>query len=395
MASAANRRLVWTVYAGLFVVGVYISALGPGLPGIAARAHQPLAQAGTLLSAVFAGGLATSALAGRLMDRLGHRPMLAAGALINGGGCFALAFANSWTLALAAGFCMGVGDTIIVVGTHVLMSDLFPESAGAALNKLNVFFGIGALAGPAFGGAAILALGDVRATLIGVAVCQTLIAASLLRARGIGAAAHDRDPAGWSGIIGKPLLWLLGGLIFVYVGLEIGLGDWSYSYLRSGGFGVGAASAASSGFWLMLALGRALCPLLLRVRSDESVLLLATSAAAVAGVLLPVVAVSRPAGLPFVLLLGLCFGPIWPLAFAVGSTVFARGFGAASGLLAMSGSLGGLGGPWLQGLLLHTGARQGMAYTLAGCAVMALLALLIARRLAAGRRGEQACASTS
>jgi MFS family permease len=170
MPSAANRRLVWTVYAGLFVVGVYISALGPGLPGIAARAHQPLAQAGTLLSAVFAGGLATSALAGRLMDRLGHRPMLAAGALINGGGCFALAFANSWTLALAAGFCMGVGDTIIVVGTHVLMSDLFPESAGAALNKLNVFFGIGALAGPAFGGAAILALGDVRATLIGVAV---------------------------------------------------------------------------------------------------------------------------------------------------------------------------------------------------------------------------------
>jgi fucose permease len=122
-------------------------------------------------------------------------------------------------------------------------------------------------------------------------------------------------------------------------------------------------------------------------------LLLATAAAACGALLLTIVAPTRAAGVPFLLLLGLCFGPIWPLTFAVGSMAFARGFGAASGLLAMGGSVGGLGGPWLQGELLHAGPRQGMAYTLAGCAAMTLLALVVERRRAASQ--ERACASTS
>ena len=395
MSDTPARHTVWTGYASLFVIGVYISALGPGLPEIAARTHQPLAQAGTLFTALFCGGLVTSALAGRLMDRIGRRPVYVTGILANGAGLAALALATTWPEALAAAFFVGFGDAIVGVGSHVLFSDLYPRSVGAALNRLNVFFGVGALSGPALAGLTILALGDVRATLFGVAALQGLIALSLLRAPVPAHSAHGDDVAGWRTLLPQPLLWLLGGIIFVYVGLEIGLGDWAYSYLRGGGFGVAAASISTSGYWLMLALGRALCPFLLRRHSDLVVLRLATGGAAAAALLLVAVAIARPAGLPFVLLLGLCFGPIWPLTFAVGASAFIRGFGAVSGLLSMCGAIGGLGGPWLQGELLHAGARQGMAYSLIGCAAMVALAALAARRVAADQEAEAACASTS
>jgi fucose permease len=396
MSDSPARRTVWTGYASVLALGVYISALGPGLPAIAARTHEPLAQAGTLFTALFSGGLATSAIAGRLMDRIGRRPVYVAGILSNGAGLAALALATSWPEALVAAFFVGVGDAVVAVGSHVLFTDLYPDGIGAALNRLNVFFGIGALSGPALAGFAILALGSVRAALFGVAALQALIALSLLRAPVPAQHGHAAGSTeGWRILLPRPLLWLLGGVIVAYVGLEVGLGDWAYSYLRAGGFGVAAASVSTSGYWLMLALGRAFCPLLLRRHSDLAVLRLATAGAAAAATMLVLVAVARPAGTPFLWLLGFCFGPIWPLTFALGAAAFPRGFGAVSGLLTTCGAIGGLGGPWLQGLLLHVGARQGMAFTLAGCAAMVALVALAARRSATEREAEAACASTS
>lgn len=399
MASVASvapaRSTVWTGYGALLLIGVYVAALGPGLPGLAAHAHEPLQQAGTLFSALFAGGLLTSALAGRAMDRTGARPLLVAGAVANGLGCAALAASGSWTAVLGSGLLMGVGDTLVVVASHVLFAGLYPNGAGAALNRLNVFFGVGALLGPGLAGLAIVAFGDIRVVLLGVTVGQMTVVLSLLRAPAavVAPAAHGGEALGMRELGRLPLLWLLGLLLFIYVGLEIGLGNWAYSYLRSGGaFPVVAASLVSSGYWLALTLGRVLCPFVLRRMPDRALLRTAASAAAVGALVLVLVAGWRGGGAACILLLGLCFGPIWPLTFALAAGAFPRGVGASSGLLAMAGSVGGLALPWLQGLLLHAGARQGMALTLAGCVGMALLATAVSRRLA---RTEGSCVSTS
>lgn len=388
------QRTVWTGYTAMLLVGVYSASLGPGLPGIAAHAHEPLAQAGTLLSALFAGGLLTSALAGRAMDRTGARPLLAAGALVNGVGCAALAFSASWTAVLGSGVLLGVGDTLVVVASHVLFAGLYPEGSGAALNRLNVFFGVGALAGPGLAGLAILAFGDIRAVLLGVTTAQALVALAWLRgpAPVVAVVAHG-DGLGMRELARLPLLWLLAALLFIYVGLEIGLGNWTYSYLRGGGaFGVVSASLASSGYWLALTLGRALCPFVLRGMSERGLLRATAAAAAVGALVLVTIATWRTGGAACILVVGLCFGPVWPLTFALAATAFPRGVGAASGLLATAGSVGGLALPWLQGVLLHDGARQGMALTLAGCLGMALLAVAVACRLGPA---EASCASTS
>jgi fucose permease len=371
------RRLTWLGYFALTLVGVYVAALGPGLPSIAAQAHIPLSAAGSLFSALFAGGLLTSVLAGRAMDRFGRRPVLITGMLVNGVGCLTLSLASSWWQMLLGGVLLGTGDSMIVVGTHVLFADIFAGATGAALNRLNVFFGIGALSGPALAGLALVAAGDIHPVLWFVAAGQGLGALVLARAKLPPAAgASHGESMGFGRLARLPLLWALALLLFFYVGLEVGLGNWSFTYLHApGGFSVFSASLLVSGYWLALTLGRALGPFALRRISDPQFLLAATLCASTMALLLVILAGWRIAAAGCILLVGLSFGPVWPMSFAVAADAFPESTGSISGILATAGSVGGLAGPWLQGiLLLQHGVHWGMGFTLAGSAATLLLA---------------------
>jgi fucose permease len=91
----------------------------------------------------------------------------------------------------------------------------------------------------------------------------------------------------------------------------------------------------------------------------------------------------RSGSVPWILLLGIAFGPVWPLAFAVATHEFAVEAGAVSGLLAAAGAVGGIAGPWLQGLLLvQRGVYAGMGFTFAASLLMACCALAALREVA-------------
>ena len=389
------RRLTWSGYWTLTIVGVYISALGPGLPSLAARAGVPLAQAGTLFTAVFAGGLITSVGAGRAMDRFGRKPLLLAGIAANGLGALFLSLSTTWPQMLVSAFLLGVGDTMIILGYHVLFSDLYQPAAGSALNRLNVFFGVGALIGPAVAGASLLAVGDIRFALWTVTAAQAVSMVVVLRARlpSMPLAPADEQQLGLRQLLRRPLLWLLALILFLYVGLEVGLGNWTFTYLRSGGVGVASASAVTSGYWLALTLSRAVSPFALRRLPELRFLAVTSAGATVLALALVVFAGWRPGGAVLIPLVGFGFGPVWPLVFAVATGAYRHGAGAASGLLATAGSLGGLLGPWLQGLLLlQHGPHWGMAFTFVGAAGMLIISTALVLVPAAGgiRSGDLA-----
>ncbi len=354
------------------------------MPGIAARSGVSLALAGTLLTALFAGGLIAAVGAGRAMDRFGRQPLLVLGSLANGLGCLSLAFALNWPQALSAAALMGIGDATLVVGYHVLFADLYPQSSGSALNRLNVLFGVGALVGPALAGISILISGDIRYVLVFVALAQAAGALVLVRSAfpALRADPHGAAELGLRQLVRLPLLWLLALLLFLYVALEAGLGGWTYTYLHQDhGFGVVVASLLTSGYWVGLTLGRLFSPLALRRTSNLGLLAVVTGGTALASILLVACAGWRPGAAVCIILVGLGFGPVWPLVLAVSADVYRHGAGAASGLLTAGGSVGGLVGPWLQGVLLHRGAYLGLAFTLVGSAGMFALAALVRHRL--------------
>jgi fucose permease len=177
-------------------------------------------------------------------------------------------------------------------------------------------------------------------------------------------------------------LWLLAVLLLVYVGVEIGLGGWAFTYARdAAGLSGAAAALLSSAYWAALTAGRLLSPLVLR-RLTPAGLLVAAPALSAAGTLALVLGGTEPAVLvPGLLLTGLGFGPVWPVAFAIAARSFAGQSGAATGLLGMVSAAGGVLLPWLQGRILEgAGATAGIAVTFAGCVAVTALALAVRRR---------------
>lgn len=383
-ADGAGRATTpWVVCGGaLFGIGIYTALLGPLLPDLAERTGIALGDAGAVFTALFAAAILSTFTVGRALDRYGYRLPLVFALSVNGVALLILPWVTSWPAMLAVAALIGLGDGGVVVAAHVLIARISPDDEAAALNRLNVFFGVGAVLGPALGALARASDTPPATVLAGAGAIQLAYAAVLLRSSlpsvppGT-AAPENRD----NRLLSSPLLWLLGVLLLVYVGAEIGLGGWAFSYAREAA-GIGAVGAAllSSGFWSALTLGRLCSPLLLRRLSPAALLMLAPAVAA-AGTLLLVVAGAHTAALVAgVAITGFAFGPIWPVTFALAARIFVHGAGRASGVLGMVSAAGGLTVPWLQGRVLDAaGAAAGIAVTLAGCLLVMLLAVAVAR----------------
>jgi fucose permease len=176
----------------------------------------------------------------------------------------------------------------------------------------------------------------------------------------------------------EPAVWRNVGIFFVYAGLEIGIGQWAYSWLVEGrqvAAGVGAAWVAA--YWGGLTAGRiVLGALTTRVRPDA--LLVAGLAGVPPGVLVLWAGVGPAAGGAGLALLGLALAPIFPLLIAttparvgavhathaIGFQVAAFYLGGAvlpgaAGLLARHWGLDVLG-PFLLGTAVVLGALYGI-----------------------------------
>ena len=377
-APATYRAAMWLSGAALLDIGVYTAALGPLLQDLARQAGVSLGNTGALFTALFSAAIVSTLVAGWVADRLGRRRPLMAGLALNGLALVMLAVAPSWPALLAAAAILGLGDGAVVVCTHVLVAEANRDREASALNVLNVFFGIGAVIGPAMVALARMAVSDGAVVLALAGLLQIGYAIALVRVSLPAANVNDQD--GQSVVRPRLLasrrLWLLAGLLLVYVGIEIGLGAWAFTYGREvAGIDGTAAALLSSGFWCALTLGRLASAPALRRMTPEALLLTGPLVAAV-GSLLLVIAGSEPFVLMLgVLLAGFGFGPVWPVTFALSARAFSSAAGSAGGLLAMISAVGGLSLPWLQGVIIAgAGPTAGIGVTLAGCLVVAILA---------------------
>jgi fucose permease len=369
-------------FAALFTIGVYAALWGPALPHLARQGGVSLGDAGALFTVVFGAAIVSTALAGHTLDRYGRRWPLAIGLALNGAALIAFPFVESWPGLLALAALLGLGDGAVVVGAHVLVADLNADDEAAALNRLNVLFGLGAIAGPALGGLVEAAGGRSVVVFAGAGAVQLgygVMSAFAPIPRRVAHATEATDGAERASLLRSRLLWLLATLLLVYVGVEIGLGGWAFTYAReAAGLGGTAAALLSSGYWGALTVGRLLSPLVLR-RCTPVALLIAAPALAVVGTLALTLGGSQPAVLVVGLLVtGLGFGPVWPVTFALATRAFPRQSGGVSGLLAMVSAAGGVVIPWLQGRILDdAGPTAGISVTMIGCAMVAALAVAV------------------
>ncbi|ONH24510.1 MFS transporter [Pseudofrankia asymbiotica] len=204
-----------------------------------------------------------------------------------------------------------------------------------------------------------------------------------------GPTAGDSRPASaLPTVLRQPVVLLGAAMLAVYVGLEIAVGNWGYTYLVEERSVSGLlAGYTTSGYWLGLTAGRFLItPVTARLRLTQTGLMYACMAGTVvAGAL--AWAAPGTAGLASTafVLLGFFLGPIFPTTMAVSPRLTSeRLVPTAIGVLTAGGLVGGALLPWLAGTLLQVAG----AWTLFPFAVpLALVQLAlwwrVARRIAA------------
>lgn len=261
---SALRREFWAPVALSYITFVLVG-LSSGVGGVLLPAQiddygLDKATIGTQFFAFSAGFMLSGSTAGPLIHRLGIRA-----SLILGGGTFALAglltavrppFLAFLVIQIVAGYGTGIFESVL----NSYLTDL--PGATTLLNRLHAFFGVGALLGPLLATWILTFLPWTAVWLVLALVCLPLLIGFYLTlpAREAPPPATAEEHAERSGLLAtasrQPAVLLGAVFLAVYVGLEISVGNWGFSFLvdEHGQSGL-LAGYTVSGYWLGLTLG--------------------------------------------------------------------------------------------------------------------------------------------
>jgi fucose permease len=376
---SGERRLTGLAYAYLLMAGIHGGWTGPFLAEISHALFIPIDDAGLLVSSSAAGYFVSLLLAGILSHRFSAQSILLFAMISFAVGLFGLAMAPSLTTLLVAGVLVGIGIGSIDVTVNTLVVDLNRERLAAALNYLHVLFGVGALLGPiivAFALSAAISYWWIFG--FGAIVCS-MVAIALVITPAIEVRVPPEPGAGFTALLARPIIWAIGGVLFLYVGGESGIGAWLFLYLRNAaGLGATIASFGVSLYWLGLIAGRVIGGRLAHRIAPRELTILSGSLSAVAIVGLIAAPMTHGVAAAMVFLIGFGYGPVFPNMIAVGAERFPSQVGRMSSIVITGGALGAVFVPWLMGrAMADATARASMEYALGVTVLMALLSFAV------------------
>jgi fucose permease len=337
--SGKERVLIFAAILAFFIYGTIAAMLGSILPDLSDRFHLSPSQNGTIAFAQALGLILASLGVGPLLDNEGNKFGLILGLALISVALFALPRSPGFRSIMLLLFLLGLGGGTIVPAANSLVSDVSETHRSAALNMTNLFFGVGALATP-FVAANLFRRNWVRLcyTLASLTVVTLIWDALIKMPAPTGAGRFilaDAFP-----VLGRPLLFLIGLFLFLYITCEVGIWNWLPRHLIAQGIPESTAlNILSLGFALGLLIGRAAILPILILAPAITVTLVGSVAMVVTTFLMlrtnrPVVA----AGLVF--LAGLSMAPVFPTTLAIVGDAFPRMTGTAIGFVITCGWIG-------------------------------------------------------
>ena len=331
--------LIFAAILAIFVYGLIAAMLGTILPDLSDRFHLTPAQNGTIAFMQALGLMVASLAVGPLLDNEGDKIGLVLGLAFIAIALFALPRSPGFRTIVLLLFLLGIGGGIVVTGANALVSGVTPEHRATALNLVNLFFGLGGLTTP-FISANLFKRNWVRLcyTVASLTVVTLVIQLVAKMPAPTGAGGFVLSQAG--PVLGRPLLFLLGAFLFLYVSCEVGVWNWLPRHLIAQGIPESKAlNILSLGFALGLLVGRvAVSPILIQVPAVE-VTLAASIAMAVTTFLMLRTNKPGPAA-ALVFIAGLAMAPVFPTTLAIVGNAFPRMSGTAIGFVITCGWAG-------------------------------------------------------
>lgn len=331
--------LIAAAILAIFAYGMIAAMLGTILPDLSKRFGLSPNQNGTIALAQAIGLMIGSVCIGPLIDAEGYKLGLVLGLTLVALALFVLPNSKGYGQIVAYLFVLGLGGGIIVTGANSLALDIGRGQQAAALNFLNLFFGLGGLATP-FIAANLLGGSSTRLCYLTAILTAGTLALHGAVTMPVAESAQALNVATATGLLGSAALWLLAAMLFLYVSCEVGMWNWLVRHLIAQGIPEKRAlNILSLGFALGLLLGRLGVAPLFSTLTPLTVLLIAaammtvTTAAALA---------MRGPGAAWVtvFLAGIAMAPVYPTTLAVTGQVFSATAATAIGVVATAGWAG-------------------------------------------------------
>jgi MFS transporter, FHS family, Na+ dependent glucose transporter 1 len=349
----SKSRLVKSAayYAAFIILGLTGSVIGPTLSRLAEHTHTQLNQISFIFPASAFGYLIGSILAGRLYDRLpGHRILVTVLLVVAGALTLTPLAGSIWVLTailLVLNICTGAID----VGGNTLLVWVHRDKVGPFMNALHFFFGVGAFLSPIIVAQVLKSTGEINLAFWIMAFMALPVAVWLFFLRSpksiVGTEGEQKGP------VSVLLVFLVALFLFIYVGAEVGFGNWISTYTTSLNLADEATAAyMASAFWGALTLGR-LLTIPLAVRFSLRKILVADLAGCLVSILVILLFPSSLTALWIGSLgLGFSMAAIFPTTISLAER-FLTLTGSITSYFFVGSSLGGMFLPWLIGQLFE------------------------------------------
>lgn len=255
----------FSYYSAFIALGLVVASLGPTLPALAEQVGVPLASISILFATRSSGYLLGSLLGGRVYDRLPGHPVMGCVLLVMAGAMALVPMSSHVILCAAVLLLVGITEGTLDVGANALLVWNHPKNLAPYMNGLHFFFGVGAFVSPILIAQAVAYSGGITWAYWVLALCIAPIALVILK---LPSPEIQKDQTEANGNSHSLFVFLIAACFFVFVGAEVGIGNWVYTYAVTQNIADEKMAAyLTSGFWGALTLGRLIViPLAARFR---------------------------------------------------------------------------------------------------------------------------------
>lgn len=328
-------------------------------------------------------------LVGPLVDRIGHKSMAVLGFLVAGISIFLLAFAQSFSLVLAATVLLGIGAICCnTVGNTLLPVVLFDgKEPSRASNFGNAFVGLAFVLTPLTIVTLINDLGWSYERTLSIIASVVLIFAVFAFISDYPRVSTGFELAKAVRLLKQPLVLLAALALVCYIGLEFSMNTWIKPLMTElfektdNANAVRDAGRILALFGLAMAVGRFLTSMVKNL-SQIGTFVVAGGALVVVGSVMVMVCTANPKLATLaVLVTGLAFAPMFPTIVGVTFSKYDAGlYGSIFGIIFSIGLLGSMILPKLIGSFsVNKTVQQSLPITGIMAGVLLIIALLMGR----------------
>lgn len=360
----ANRLLNYSLYFAISIFAATFTIASPIMIEISRSISQDISDMGLIMTLFSTGFVAGSLLTGLLARFASKALILNIGLIIQAAFIMAFGFSGSFSLMLFVYFMIGLAGGLIETLVSLILPEINKTQTAYYMNISQVFFGVGAFAGPYLSSLIVRAGINWQLSYFVLAFISFagFVFFTILRIRykilaplpeisntAVSSTLCDENCCKIKNNSAVRIFILASFIMILYVASEDGLNAWIPTFFRlERGFSIYNSSQILSFYWLAIAAGRLVIGLLAK-KLDLLKLTIIISVGGFISTLSGILVENRYLNLVFFIFTGLFFSGIWPNIVALSMDYFRNDKRKDTfvSLIIACGGIGALMAPWI------------------------------------------------